>query len=302
MPATQVLTVGSSKISGVLPVDKPSGWTSHDVVARIRHVANQRQVGHAGTLDPLATGLLVLVLGQATRLVPYLTDTEKVYRAEIVLGATTPTDDAEADPTPQADASGLTRDQIERGLLQFRGEIDQVPPAYAAVRRNGERSYVLARKGIAVETLPRQVIIHGIDVEEWSPPRLCVTVRCGPGTYIRSLARDLGAALHVGGYLLSLRRLASGRLRVRDASPLDHLRDLERLHAAVLPADTAVLDLPCSVLEDNQARAVRHGQAVRLLDAPRGMLRLYDRGGRFIALAECEDGQVKPRRVFGADE
>lgn len=289
-------------IDGILPIDKPAGWTSHDVVARVRRVAGQRQVGHAGTLDPLATGVLVLVLGSATRLSSYLTHTEKVYCAEVVLGATTVTDDAEAPLEHYQDAAHLVETDITEALARLVGQIDQVPPAYAAIKRGGRKLYELARQGIDVEPVPRRVTIDTIDLLAWHPPRLRLRIRCASGTYIRALARDIGTSLGVGGYLHALRRVASGSFNTLDAVTLPRLRDVASVAAAAYPLDRAILDLPAATLDPDETRRIRNGQAVTLGVAGSGTIRLYGTAGKLIALGECRGTTVRPIRVFEGGE
>lgn len=289
-------------IDGILPVDKPVGWTSHDVVARLRRVTGQRQVGHAGALDPLATGVLVLVLGAATRLSSYLMHTPKVYCAEIVLGATTVTDDAEAPLVSHGDASHLLEADIAAALTQFVGQIDQVPPAYAAIKRGGHKLYELARKGIEIEPAPRRVTIEAIEVLGWHAPRLRVRIRCASGTYIRALARDVGTSLGAGGYLHALRRVVSGSFTVCDAAPLSELSDVSSVAALVYPLDRAVLDLPVAALDAGETQRIRHGQAVGLGAPASGTIRLYGTSGTLVALGECRGMMVQPIRVFEGGE
>jgi tRNA pseudouridine55 synthase len=284
-------------ITGILPVDKPLGWTSHDVVARVRRLAGQKQVGHAGTLDPLATGVLLVMLGQATRLSPYLMDSEKAYCAEVVLGATTATDDGEAPLETWTDPAGISLDEIDVVLARFRGPIRQVPPRYAAVRQGGEKLYVRARRGEAVQAEPRTVLVHEITVRYWEPPRLRLWVRCAAGTYIRSLARDIGAALGVGGYLHALRRTRSGSFPVTECVPLASLDSREDLLSALKPPDRAVVTWPAVALSADGAAAIHHGRAVPLGRPRHGSMRVYDPAGRLIALAEGGE-QIKPFRVF----
>lgn len=284
-------------LTGILAIDKPQGWTSHDVVARLRRMSGQRQVGHAGTLDPLATGLLLVVMGGATRFSSYLMASPKWYCAEIVLGATTVTDDAEGRLIARQNVDGIAPEQIEAALQSFRGEILQIPPDYAAVRHHGQKLYALARKGIDVAVEPRRVIIEGITVLAWSPPRLRLRIHCGPGTYIRALARDLGTALGCGGYLHALRRVASGGFTLADAHCLPDL-DRDRLSRVLLPPDRAVLDLPAAVLSDEMAAHVAHGRPVALGGSPDGPVRLYGRAGGFLALAQCHGGEARPFLVM----
>ena len=295
-------------IDGILPIDKPIGWTSHDVVARVRRIAGQKHVGHAGTLDPLASGLLLLVLGTATRLSSYLMASAKTYCAEVVLGATTRTDDAEG-PLQSETRVSLDRDTVERVVQGFCGEIDQVPPLYAAVRHHGQKLYVLARKGETVRPEPRRVQIDRIDILRWSPPRLRLRIVCGSGTYIRALARDIGSALGTGGYLHALRRVESGAFRVDTAAVLEGL-DRDRLVQCVQPADLAVTGLPAVVLDQVRARRLVQGNGVpmaedgewrdRAMGSPSDdrVVRVYDMDGGLLALAAVHDGVLRPRRVF----
>lgn len=285
-------------IDGILPIDKPMGWTSHDIVARLRRIAGQRAVGHAGTLDPLATGALILVLGAATRLSSYLMNAPKVYCAEIVLGATTVTDDAEAPLSCLTDVSDISEADIQSVLARFVGTIDQVPPAYAAIKRGGQKLYQLARKGIEVEPVPRRVTITAIEIITWDTPRLRLRIGCESGTYIRSLARDIGAVLGVGGYLHALRRISSGSFTAEALVSLTDLIDASSVAAAVFPLDRAVLDLPAVVLDADDLRRVRHGGAVALGVPASGTVRLYGPSGTLVALAECRERTVHPIRVF----
>lgn len=285
-------------ITGILPIDKPLGWTSHDVVARTRRVAGQKQVGHAGTLDPLATGVLLLVLGRATRLSSYLMAAPKEYRASVVLGATTATDDAEAPLLERCDISHIGRAEIDAVLPRFLGVIQQAPPRYAAVRKGGEKLYVLARRGEEVKIDPREVTIHEIAVEAWNPPVLRLRVRCGSGTYIRSLARDIGAALGVGGYLHALRRTVSGSFHARHCAALDQVQDRPGLLRALVPPDRAVVEWPAVIVGPDDAAAIGTGGTVTLAREARGSVRIYSERGDLIALAEGDGDTLRPFRVF----
>lgn len=268
------------------------------MVARIRRLAGQKQVGHAGTLDPLATGVLLLVLGDATRLSSYLMDTTKVYCAEIVLGVTTVTDDAEAPTLYQRDVSHLRPADVEAALRPFTGELAQVPPAYAAVRHDGQKLYALARQGVTVQPRPRMVVIHAIELLACQLPRVRLCIRCGPGTYIRSLARDLGNALGVGGYLHALRRAASGTIEASGCVSLETLSQATCLPDHMLPLDRAVLHLPAAILTEDEVRAARTGRPVSLGGRAMGTVRLYGPSGVFIGLGTAEEHTVKPSRVF----
>jgi tRNA pseudouridine55 synthase len=289
-------------ISGILPVDKPAGWTSHDVVARIRRLAGQKAVGHAGTLDPLATGVLLVALGNATKLSSYLMESSKAYLACVVLGATTVTDDAEAPLERSASIAHISRADIDRCLATFVGDLDQVPPRYAAVRHGGQKLYQLARKGVEVQPEPRRIHIERIDPLSWRPPRLTVRVTCGAGTYIRSLARDIGARLGVGGYLHALRRTASGSFSVDGCVPLHALQSRDDVLTALAPPDRALLGWPAAVLDDADVERVQHGMALSFDVAAQGNLRVYDAEGRLMALAGTAGGVLRPFRVFGGGD
>ncbi|HMU36812.1 MAG TPA: tRNA pseudouridine(55) synthase TruB, partial [Marmoricola sp.] len=198
----------SEQTSGLVIVDKPAGFTSHDVVARVRRLAGTRKVGHAGTLDPMATGVLVLGVNRATRLLGHLMLTEKAYDATIKLGESTSTDDAEGETIATSDTSGLSEDQVRAALAEFVGDIDQVPTAVSAIKVDGKRAYARVRAGEEVELSARRVHIASIEVTRVELPEVDISVRCSSGTYIRAIARDLGAALGVGGHLSALRRTA----------------------------------------------------------------------------------------------
>ncbi|MFZ9889835.1 MAG: tRNA pseudouridine(55) synthase TruB [Myxococcota bacterium] len=233
-------------VDGVLLVDKPSGLTSHDVVGRLRRALRTRTVGHAGTLDPMATGLLVVLVGYYTRLSPYLTGADKAYDAEVTFGKSTTTDDAEGEVLETSETDRVTEAELRAALAGFRGRCVQVPPAYSAIQIAGERMYDKARRGESVEIPAREVTFHELECLGYEPPRASLAVRCSKGTYIRSLARDLGQRMGVPAHLSGLRRTGSGAFRLADAVPLEDLlvadvaqRHLRRgLHA--LPGLTAV--------------------------------------------------------------
>ena len=244
---------------GLVVVDKPAGWTSHDVVARLRGAYHQRRIGHAGTLDPDATGVLLVGLGQATRLLRFLQDAGKSYRGVVVFGIETSTLDAAGDEVRRVDMTP-TREQVERAARGFVGEIDQVPPMVSAIKVGGQRLHALARRGEEVVRAPRRVRVDRFDVEDLGPgpyPRSTVRVACSSGTYVRSLAADLGAALGGCAHLGSLRRESVGSFTLAEAHPLDEV--LVRPDACVLPLLEAVRDLPRVEVDDDTARRVRHG-------------------------------------------
>ena len=212
-------------ITGILNIDKPQGLTSHDVVARTRRLADQRRIGHAGTLDPMATGVLVVCLGRATRIVEYVTAGLKAYRARVRFGETTDTWDADGEVVKREVVGDLTLAAIEGALPQFRGRIEQVPPMYSALKHEGVPLYRLAREGVTIARKPRAVEVYDLEVREWQRPILELDVRCSKGTYVRALAHDLGQALGVGAHLSGLIRTAVGPFRLCDAVELDTLEE-----------------------------------------------------------------------------
>jgi tRNA pseudouridine55 synthase len=251
-------------IDGLLIVDKPPGWTSHDVVARLRRLTGVRRIGHAGTLDPLATGVLPLGIGQGTRVLEYVSDAEKTYVATVRLGITTDTYDADGTVLETRDCGAVTADQIRAMLAGFVGEIEQRPPAYSAIKQGGVPLYRLARAGRAVEAPPRRVTIFAIEEIRFEPPRVDFSVRCSKGTYIRSLAHDLGERLGCGAHLAALRRTATGGFTLAQAVTLERfaiaLGDGSwPLH--VLPLDAPLLHDAAVILADRSARWFADGVA-----------------------------------------
>lgn len=288
-------------LSGILNVDKPAGLTSHDVVAAVRRISGQRSVGHAGTLDPLATGVLIVLLGKATALASYAMASSKTYAAEVVLGAATDTDDAEGRIIKQAPSQPFRKDQIEQVLSSFVGECWQMPPTYSAIKHSGTAAYKSARAGKAVDRAPRQVMIRSIDLLEYSYPRLRIRVMTGPGTYIRSLARDIGEALNSAAYLHTLVRMSSGQHRLADAVSLQDLQ-AGGLEANLLPMDCALESYPAVFLNASDTDHARHGRPVpkyqdgdQELDVP---VRLYGADGQFLGLARSSDDAWKPYRIL----
>ena len=247
-------------LSGVLNVDKPLGMTSHDVVARVRRALGIKRVGHAGTLDPLATGVLLVCVGPATRFSEFLMATSKTYVADVIVGRVTTTDDGEGEVTAEADASQLTAGAIATALPAFTGDIEQIPPAYSAIKQGGRKLYEMARKGEAVEAAPRRVRIDAIGLLEWTPPIARLEVRCGPGTYIRSLARDLGHALGPGGSLAALRRTVSGGFRAEDGLKEADLSSPAILHERLIPLRQALAGWPEVQLDAAQLADIRMGR------------------------------------------
>ncbi|MFL5803178.1 MAG: tRNA pseudouridine(55) synthase TruB [Roseiflexaceae bacterium] len=300
---------------GFLNIDKPAGPTSHDVVAQVRRLARQKRVGHAGTLDPAATGVLVVALGVATRLIEYVQDaTSKGYRAIVRLGVTTATDDAEGEVLHSASLPSLDQQAIEVALAQFRGATMQIPPMYAALHHEGRRLHELARAGVVVERAARPIMIDRLALLDWSPPLLTLDILCGKGTYIRALARDLGATIGCGAHLQALRRTAVGAFRVEDAVPLDALvPDQEHmtqqpvalhpalripLSAALLPPEQAVADWPAVAVDAAEERQIRNGQPIGRAGLAGERASAYAPDGSLLALLARTDDRWKPVKVF----
>ncbi len=286
--------------TGVLLVDKPAGPTSHDVVAAVRRAVGTRRVGHFGTLDPFATGLLVCGVGPATRLAPFCASHDKTYAATFRLGWTSTTDDPLGELTGHPGARIPDRETIEQACRSWIGEVEQTPPAYSAKHVAGERAHALARRGEVVVLDPVAVEIRSIDIERYRYPDLDVRIDCGPGTYVRALARDLGDALGTGAYCLSLRRLRSGPFAVDRALTVEALP--EAAARSLLSAEAAVPGLPGVRLDEAEARAVSSGRTVRPADLPApGWVALIGPGG-FVGLGEVVDGAdgrlVRPRRIL----
>lgn len=278
---------------GLVVVDKSGGMTSHDVVSRVRRLAGTRKVGHAGTLDPMATGVLVLGVNRATRLLGHLMLTDKAYDATIRLGVATTTDDAEGEVTATVATDGLDEATIRSAAAEFVGDLMQVPTAVSAIKVDGKRAYQRVRDGEEVELKPRPVTVHELEVTDVRGDELDVSVRCTSGTYIRAIARDLGAALGVGGHLTALRRTAVGPYDLAVAHTLEALAD----DFGLLPiADAARAAFPSYDLDDGQAADVRVGRALDVELA--GLTAVFAPSGEFLALYEPRDGRSRAVAVF----
>ena len=254
-------------VSGILNLNKPAGPTSHDVVARVRRLAQQRQVGHAGTLDPMATGVLVICLGKATRLIEYLADGRKTYLATVRFGLVTDTWDAEGQVIERHECGELPLGAIEPALAAFRGMIEQVPPMYSALKHDGQPLYRLARQGLTVEREPRRVEIYDLRIMAWQYPDLTLQLECSKGTYVRALAYDLGRAVGAGAHLAALVRLAVGRFPLSEAASLETLEAGEVAGSwkrYLRPLQAALGDMPCAIVDEETARRISFGQQVAL--------------------------------------
>jgi tRNA pseudouridine55 synthase len=301
-------------ISGIFNIDKPAGRTSFQVVSLVRRLSGVRRVGHAGTLDPSATGVLVVCLGQATRLVEYMMEATKVYRAEVRLGITTDTLDATGTPVSQADPSNIDRRQVEEALTAFVGEIDQVPPMFSALKYNGEPLYRYARAQRQVERQARRVTIHRLQFLAFRPPLATIEVECGKGTYIRALAHDLGQQLGCGAHLAALARLRVGPFTLDDACSLPQLEAAfqeGRWQSLLHPADAALPSWPAVTLSEPQETAVRFGQclAADSLEPAQAvendqLCRAYSPRGQLTAILRYDAAALlwRPVKVFAAAE
>ncbi|MFD3998334.1 tRNA pseudouridine(55) synthase TruB [Streptomyces sp. NPDC058548] len=290
---------------GLVIVDKPSGFTSHDVVAKMRGIAKTRRVGHAGTLDPMATGVLVLGVERATKLLGHLALTEKEYLGTIRLGQTTITDDAEGEITASVDASEVTREGIDAGVAELTGAIMQVPSKVSAIKIDGKRSYARVRGGEEFEIPARPVTVSSFQVydvreataEDGTPVvDLVVSVVCSSGTYIRALARDLGAGLGVGGHLTALRRTRVGPYKLDSAKTLDQLQE----ELTVMPvADAATAAFPRWDVDEKRAKLLLNGVRLEMPEYPAGPVAVFGPGGTLLALVEDQRGKAKSLAVFG---
>ena len=298
-------------MDGILNINKPEGRSSFSVVSLVKKLSGERRVGHAGTLDPAASGVLPVCLGQATRIVEFLMDTAKVYRAEVEMGVVTDTYDAEGRVMRRSDPSGLDRQQLEKGLVSFRGLISQVPPMYSAVKHQGKPLYKLARVGVTVGRKSRLVRIYSLELSGWQPPLATIEVACARGTYIRALAHDLGQALGCGACLKNLVRLRCGSFGIEDAVSLPQIEAAFRggygqryLH----PVDSVLTHLPVMVVDDDGARDISHGKVVPG-DSPLGqdartqdreLCRAYNIDGHFLGVLRfCSvRGWWQPEKVF----
>jgi tRNA pseudouridine55 synthase len=296
----QDMKTTDSRIDGLLIVDKPAGITSRKVVDRVEHWFPGVRIGHAGTLDPLATGVLVLCLGQATRLIEYVQELPKTYEARIRLGAWSSTDDAEGPLEQVPDPPVPTDDRLRDALSRFVGWIEQIPPAHSAAHVQGQRAYRLARRGKPVALTPRRVWIERIHLHQYRFPDLELTIECGKGTYIRSLARDLGQVLGCGGYLTALRRTRIGPFRITEALDLALAASEARLH--ILPVRTGVAHLPALRLSDQELLRIRQGQSIPWPGCITGGpdVAIFDETQQLVGVASWDEAgqRLQPRKIL----
>ena len=283
-------------MNGIVIVDKPEGWTSQDVTARLRRVFNTRRIGHGGTLDPMATGVLPVFVGRATRGVEFFEHAEKMYEATLRLGISTDTEDITGAVLEQREVAISEQDFLDI-LARFRGKIQQIPPMYSALKVNGQKLCDLARKGKEVERQPREIQIFRLECLEFSGETARLLVHCSKGTYIRTLCKDIGAALGCGGCMASLRRVSAGEYGIEESVPLQTLLDAERPERYLRGVDTMFRQLPAVTLTPNQEKRCRNGNAFTL-PVPDGTYRAYSQSGEFLMLAKAESGVMSTIKSF----
>ena len=283
-------------MNGIIIVDKPSGWTSQDVTARLRRVFNTRRIGHGGTLDPMATGVLPVFVGRATRGVEFFEHAEKTYEAVLRLGITTDTEDISGTVLSREDVS-LTWEEFLSVLPRFRGEILQIPPMYSALKVDGQKLCNLARKGKEVERQPRPITIHALECVEFTGQTARLQIHCSKGTYIRTLCKDIGQALGCGGCMESLRRTSAGSYHLADAVPLEQLLETDNPAQHLRPVDSLFSLHPAITLTANQEKRCRNGNSFSLC-AEDGTYRAYSAAGEFLMLAKVESGVMSTIKSF----
>lgn len=292
-------------VNGILLLDKPSGSTSNRVLQHVKRLYRARKAGHTGSLDPLASGMLPLCFGHATKISAYLLDSDKEYRVTAAFGKKTDTADADGRVIEEATLTTVDEDELRAVLGRFHGEIRQIPPMYSALKKDGKRLYKLARRGEEVTRAPRRVVIHKLELERYDPQYPVFRVACSKGTYIRTLVEDIAAAAGSLGHVASLRRLRVSSFGEHDLIGMDELEEaategLEALDSRLLPADQALVGWPAIHLAERQATALLHGQPVPdINDAKPGLVRVYDGTGGFLGIGEVlADGRVAPKRLF----
>ena len=283
-------------MNGIVIVDKPQGWTSQDVTARLRRVFSTRRIGHGGTLDPMATGVLPVFVGRATRGVEFFEHAEKTYETVLRLGLTTDTEDVTGE-TLTTGVPSFTEERLQQVLESFRGDILQVPPMYSALKVNGQKLVDLARKGKTVERQPRPITIHELTLLDRTEDTLRLRVRCSKGTYIRTLCKDMGEALGCGGCMAELRRVSAGEYTIEEAVPLQTLLETEQPETYLRHVDTMFRNYPAVTLTENQEKRCRNGNPFSM-KLPDGTYRAYGRDGSFLMLAKMEEGTMSTIKSF----
>ena len=283
-------------MNGIVIVDKPQGWTSQDVTARLRRVFNTRRIGHGGTLDPMATGVLPVFVGRATRGVEFFEHAEKIYEATIRLGLTTDTEDVTGTVLTETEVS-ISEQEFWDILPKFRGKIQQIPPMYSALKVNGQKLCDLARKGKEVERQPREIEIFELECLEFSGDTARLRVHCAKGTYIRTLCKDIGEALGCGGCMAALRRVTAGEYTIEEAVPLQTLLDTDAPEAYLRTVDTMFRNHSAVTLTPNQEKRCRNGNSFSI-GLPDGTYRTYSQSGEFLMLAKVDDGVMSTIKSF----
>lgn len=285
-------------MTGILLIDKPSGWTSSDVVAKLRGVLRERRIGHSGTLDPMATGLLVVFVGRATRAVEFAESQEKRYRAGLRLGLETDTQDITGRPIG-GEKREISTEELEKALASFRGEIEQIPPMYSAIKVKGQKLYEIARRGGEVERQPRRITIHELALLGRDGEDFLLDVRCSKGTYVRTLCHDIGRALGCGGCMSYLRRTRAGAFRLEDAHTLDDVQkaaDAGQVESLLLPVDTLFDEEKATI--SGKAEAILRVGGQPGIKLPEGRYRIYSDKGEFLALCKAEQGKLLTIKSF----
>ncbi len=294
----------AATVSGVLLLDKPSGLSSNAALSRIKSLLNIRKAGHTGSLDPIATGLLPVCLGEATKVAGFFLNADKHYRTRIKLGEATDTGDRDGQITHRRKVA-IQESELTEVLESFIGELEQVPPMYSAVKMNGQPLYKLARRGIEVERSARRVTIYHIELLDFSPDSFEIIIHCSSGFYVRVLAAEIGERLHCGGHVVSLRRLGVGALKIEDSHTLEQIEQIDSVtdrHRLVKPGDQTLTHLPEINLSFDAAFYLCRGQTVRAVDLPStGLVRLYEKSVGFLGIGvSLGDGRVAPKRLFHA--
>ena len=294
--------------NGILIVDKPAGWTSQDVAAKLRGVFREKRVGHGGTLDPMATGVLPIFVGRATRAVPFFEHADKVYEAVLRLGLVTDTQDVTG-RTLEEYPVDITLDRVEAVLPRFRGEIDQLPPMYSAIKVNGQKLYALARKGQEIERQPRRITIFSLELLHECRDKHCLSasasaadlalrIHCSKGTYVRTLCHDIGAALGCGGCMAALRRTRAGRYDLAQAHTMEEILAASDPEALLLPVDSLFSDRPALTVTEAAEQKLRHGAQLRTPKLDDGEYRVYSQRGEFLLLAAVKAGALTTVKSF----
>jgi tRNA pseudouridine55 synthase len=292
-------------VDGILLLDKPLGISSNDALQKVKSLYTAQKAGHTGSLDPLADGMLPICFGMATKLSAFLLDADKHYRVQVQLGATTATGDTEGEVLQTRPTDGIGREQLDAVLPRFAGKIMQMPPMYSALKHQGQRLYKLAREGVEVERQPREISIHRLDILDFQDDRFEMQVHCSKGTYVRTLAEDIGEALGCGAHVIGLRRTGVGPYTGLPMFTLDQVRERaeqgpEALDGLLLPVDTALGDWPAIQLNADSAYYLKMGQPVLVPKAPTdGWVRLYEGEARFLGVGQIQDdGRVAPKRLI----